>query len=526
MRTFARFVDTTAGELWRASANGKVSKVADKMPRLSTVAFCISGIFWLSQAVSPCSHAVEDKAADDKDQVLFNFAGEAAAKNWTPVKLPEVAEEQPAPTIEIAATKADDGSTGKCLKLIFAGGDWPAVGTTTIPVQGNWKPFQTLRAELTVDRHCVAYFRACQGKPADKAEQPRWQKTMNLLPGRNDVTLLLRHGIGALDPDNGDVTSFIIGMFRPEKGQNLLVENVRLSTDWPPPQVLGWYSPYNHDGYSAAAAREYARTGALPKFKVLGTDLEVADVPDLAKRLKEKWVRPEPTTIEQVEESFRAEFDKLKRDHPKAVLAILRQGEKGWNKSDPDKAYEGWRLVYVNCHGPDGPNPGRENTPEPRDSVEVFMRHRSVLMRADLASIPRDAKVLAARLVITRVQAADLKPPEKPNLWVTEPCNRDWDETAANCYFAKGKPWKGVSGLYYGEDPDFWPVLLSHGPAGGGLVSSWDFTEAVKFWLDGKHANHGFFLHGDSNDYMLMYTPREKEMKRRPAVMVIYEARK
>ena len=59
---------------------------------------------------------------------------------------------------------------------------------------------------------------------------------------------------GSLDPGNGDVTSFVVGMFRPEKGQTLLVGNVRLSPDWPPPKVLGWYSPYNHDGYSAAVA--------------------------------------------------------------------------------------------------------------------------------------------------------------------------------------------------------------------------------------------------------------------------------
>jgi hypothetical protein len=55
-------------------------------------------------------------------------------------------------------------------------------------------------------------------------------------------------------------------------------------------------------------------------------------------------------------------------------------------------------------------------------------------------------------------------------------------------------------GLYYGEDPDFWPVFLTHGPAGGGAVSVWDFTDAVKFWQDGKHPNRGFFLHGDVND--------------------------
>ena len=152
------------------------------------------------------------------------------------------------------------------------------------------------------------------------------------------------------------------------------------------------------------------------------------------------------------------------------------------------------------------------------------MRHRSILTQADLSSIPKGASILAARLVVTRAGAADLKVPEKPNLWVAEPCNRDWDDTSANCYYyAKGKLWKGVSGLFYGDDPDYWPVFLTHGPAGGGAVSEWDFTEAVKFWLDGTHENHGFFLHGDSNDYMRAYTPLAKDIKRRPAILVIYE---
>jgi hypothetical protein len=467
------------------------------------------------------------KAADDKDQVLFNFADDAAVKDWTPVKLPEVEKEQPAPRVEIVAApkaKGEDRPAGKCLKLTFDGGDWPTVGTTRIPVQGNWKSFQTLNAELTVDRQSIAYFRIYQGKPDDKPQRPRWEKTMNLLPGRNDVTLLIRSGIGSMDANKGDISAFVIGMFRPEKGQTLLVSNVRLSTDWPPPKVTGWYSPYNHDGYSTAVAREYQRTGAVTKFKVLGTDMEVDSLPDLAKRLKDKWVKPEAKTIEQVEAEFKMAFDALKQDHPRAVLAILRDGEKGWDPANPEKAYEGWKYVYVNCHGPDGPNRGRENTAAPGETVEVFMRHRSVILRTDLASIPKGAKVLTARLVVTRAGAPDLKVPEKPNLWVAEPCNRDWDETAANCYFyARDKHWKGVSGLYYGADPDFWPIFLTHGPAGGGAVSVWDFGEAVKFWLDGKHANHGFFLHGDSNDYMRMVTPRAKNLKQRPAVMVIYE---
>jgi len=471
----------------------------------------------------------EGKGADVKDQVLFDFADEGTVKDWVAVKLPEVEKDAPAPRIEIvpaARTKDDAGRVGKGLKITFEGGHWSTIGTTKMRVQGNWKEFQTLKAELTVDRPSVAHFRVTQGKPDDQPRQARWEKTMTLLPGRNDVTLLIRQGHGSMDPGKGDVSGFTIGMLRPEKGQTLLVSNIRLSSEWPAPKILGWYSPYNHDGYSAAVAREYARTGAVTRFKVLGTDLEVADLPDLAKRLKDKWVKPEPKTIERVEAEFKAEFDRIKKDHPRAVLALLREGEKGGDPANPERAYEGWKYVYVNCHGPSGPNPGRENTPGPGETVEVFMRHRSILLRPDLAGIPKGASILAARLAITRAAATDLKVPEKPNMWVAEPCNREWDEGSANCYvYAKGKHWKGVSGLYYGDDPDFWPVFLTHGPAGSGAVSTWDFREALKFWVEDKHANHGFFLHGDSNDYMRMYTPKAKNIKQRPTLLVIYEPR-
>ncbi len=460
-----------------------------------------------------------------QDTALFSFEVPASVKDWMPVKLPEVDKEQPAPQIEIV--QAPKEASGKGLRVTFSGGDWPVIGTTKIPSKGNWKAFQTLKAVLTVDRPSVAYFRICQGQPDDKPRQPRWEKTLILQPGRNEATLMIRRGLGSavIDPNKGDITSFLIGMFQPVKGQTLLVENVRLSPDWPPPKVLGWYSPYNHDGYSAAVARDYQRTGALPQFKVLGTDLEVADLPELARKFKDRWVKPEAKTIEQVQADFRAQFEKLRQNHPKAVLAILRDGEKGWNPANPNQAYSGWKTVYLTSHGPDGPNRGRETTQTLQETVEAFMRHRSVLMRADLSSIPRGATILAAKLVVTRSTDKNLKaPPEKPNLWVAEACNRDWDETSANCYFyARGKHWQAVNGLYYGEGPDFWPVFLSHGPAGAGAVSVWDFTEALKFWQDGQHPNQGFFLHGDSNDYMRMYTSRAKEIQQRPALLVIYD---
>ena len=56
-------------------------------------------------------------------------------------------------------------------------------------------------------------------------------------------------------------------------------------------------------------------------------------------------------------------------------------------------------------------------------------------------------------------------------------------------------------------------------------MNDWDFTEAVRYWTDGKHANHGFMLHGDSHDYMIAHAREAKDVKDRPAVLVIYEPR-
>lgn len=459
-------------------------------------------------------------------KLLFDFADPASVRDWAPVKLLGLEREAPTAKIEIVpavSAASDSASAGNCLKITFAGGDWPVIGTTRIPVSGNWQQYQTLKTDITVDRASVAYLRICQGQSNDKEEQPCWQRTLMLQPGRNEVTLLIRKGLNPINPAKGEITSFNIGMFQPAVGQTLMIDNVRLSTDWPAPNVLGWYSPYNHDGYSIAVAREYERTEKIASFKVLGTDIEVADLRELAAKFKESWTKPEAKTIEQVEADFQAEYVNLNQKHPRAVMAILRDGQQGWDSSNPNKVYAGWKTVYISSHGPDGPNRGREQTQQLGETVEAFMRHRSVIMRADLSSIPPGANILAAQFAVTR-GSGSREPPEKPNLWVTEPCNRAWDEATANCYFyAPGKHWKAVNGLYYGADPDYWPVFLSHGPAGSGTVCVWDFTEALKFWQDDKHPNHGFFLHGDSIDYMRMNTSRAKELRDRPAILVIYE---
>src|SRR5262249_8368225 len=152
-------------------------------------------------------------------------------------------------------------------------------------------------------------------------------------------------------------------------------------------------SPHHVDGYSVPNAREYQRTGTFPHFRVLGTDLEVIDARDLGQRLKDSWAKPKPRTIEEVEGEVKAEFQQIKRTHPKAVIIVLREGDKGYDPASPDKVYTGWKVLHINCHGPDGPNSGREKV-SAGPVVEAFMRHRGALIEANLASLPKNAKVL------------------------------------------------------------------------------------------------------------------------------------
>jgi hypothetical protein len=76
--------------------------------------------------------------------------------------------------------------------------------------------------------------------------------------------------------------------------------------------------------------------------------------------------------------------------------------------------------------------------------------------------------------------------------------------------------------MHWDGDADFAPIFLAHGP-GQGKVNAWDFIHAVRYWTSGKHANHGFMLHGDSHDYMIGATREAKDIRQRPAVLVIYE---
>jgi hypothetical protein len=427
---------------------------------------------------------------DDGDRVLFDFDKEEDAAAWSAL--------DSARDPKAALARSSD----KALRITFAGGRWPSVATSAVPE--DWSPWKTLAAEVTVTRPCLIGFQVVQEK--SKRDDgwdgliSRWSRTFFLQPGRNDLRASLEdpsgNGYGLNPKKYGKATALEIFFYAPHPGESVLVGQLRLLRE---------------------------KTAAPPKagrFKVLGTDLEVANIQELAKQRRPQWVKPEPRSVDQIEADFKAQVEALKAEHPKVRFASFREGENG---------YVGWRDAHVNSHGPDTNTEARAKNTGRSETEEAFMRHRSTLHRADLSSIPAGSTILAARFIVVAADTTFEKgrdPRVDANLWVAEPCNRPWVEDEVNAYeYAKDKFWKAVGGMDYGADPDFHPVFAAHGP-GGAPVSSWDFTEAVKFWIEGKHENHGFMLHGDSFHYMgRVHMKDSKEVRNRPALLVAYDSR-
>jgi hypothetical protein len=450
--------------------------------------------------------------APPQEKVLFDFERPADLQAWANLELPDAKDKEPPIRLERATEHATSGKHS--LKLTFAGGRWPTITTTQVPE--DWLPYQTFQADVTVSRPCVVGFTAFQEKSQRgqgwEALISRWTKTAFLQPGTNRVSAPLpQPNDYAINAKWGKVVRFEIFMYAPHDGESIYLDNLRLTTqkDASPPRKV--------------------------RFTVAGTDWEVFGASrygvssaeaaiELGKKLKDRWTPPTARTVVQVEEDFRAHYAELKKQHPRAVLAILRDGEMGYDPAHPEKEYAGWKDAYWSSHGPDGAFVQRAENKGKAPTHEIFMRHRSPLMRVDLASIPPGSKILAARLLIVRAGGLEDRDPSKqPTMWVVEPCNRPWEEYEVNAFeYARDKFWKEVGGFHWGEDPDFLPIFLAYG-SGQGKVNTWDFTEAVHYWTDGRHANHGFMLHGDSHDYVIGHTREAKERKDRPAVLVIYD---
>ncbi|WP_020471025.1 DNRLRE domain-containing protein [Zavarzinella formosa] len=443
------------------------------------------------------------------EKSLYDFENEADLKTWANLELPDAKDKEPPVKFELSGDHATSGKHS--LKLTFAGGLWPTI--TTTQVTQDWLAYKTFKADVFADRHCVIGFtlhqeKSIRGEGWDPVIS-RWTKTVFLKPGKNEIIATLAGANDyAVHAKWGKAVRFEIFMYSPREGESVHVDNIRLGNDKPAPETP-------------------------TKITIAGTDWTVSAVRsssdgcrELGRNVAHFWNKPPVVTVEQIEESFQTKLAEVKKRFPKAVLAVLRDGEKGFDPTKPEQAYAGWKDAYWNSHGPDTAFAERARNRGKSASQEIFMRHRSPLMRVDFSSIPAGSNILAAQLIVTRVseRTGDENNPEKrANMWVVEPCNRPWEEYEVNAFeYAKDKFWKDIGGFQMGEDPDFLPIFLAWGPGRPGKVNAWDFTQAVKYWTDGKHANHGFMLHGDSGDYMTAHTREAAEIKNRPAVLVIY----
>jgi hypothetical protein len=465
--------------------------------------------FVLLLPVLTCSVRAADKPAV---RMLFDFEDAADLKAWANLELADAKEKEPPAKIELSTDHATSGK--RSLKITFAGGRWPTI--TTTQVLDDWLPYNTFQADVTVNRPCLVGFTALQEKSKRgdgyDLSVTRWTKTAFLRTGTNHVSASIHPpNDNAISAKWGKVVRFEIFMYNPHDGESIYVDNIRLKSE------------------------KEAGPSSKVRFTVAGTDWELfgtssgtsnasaSAVMELGKKLKDRWTKPEAMTVDQIEKEVKDQYAELKKKHPRAVLAILRDGEKGYDPAQPDKVYAGWKDAHINSHGPDGCFVGRAHNSGKAGTLEIFMRHRTALLRVDLSSIPKGAEILAARLIIVRASSGKNQNAEQANMWVVEPCNRPWEEYEVNAFqYAKDKFWKEIGGFDWGDDADFSPIFLAHGP-GQPKVNNWDFAEAVRYWTSGKHANNGFMLHGDSKDYMMAYAREATEIKDRPAVLVIYE---
>lgn len=409
-----------------------------------------------------CLPAGADQPAE---RILFDFEEATDLKAWTNLGLADEKVKEPAAAIE---RSMDNVTSGKhSLKITFDGGSWPAITTTSVPA--DWNAWHTFKADVTVSRACVIGFTVLQERSQRgenyEAAMSRWARTAFLAAGKNQLSFALRPSTGnVLDPKRGKVVRFEIFMYNPRKGEAIFIDNIRLTM---------------------AKEKEPA---AKMTFIVAGTDwvldgvntsgvLSAGAVMELGKKLKPSWTKIEERSVPQLEEEFAAQYRALKKQHPRAVMAILRDGEKGYDPVQPDKVYAGWKDAYWSSHGPDGLYRTRADNRSQAGTQEIFMRHPSPLMRVDLASIPTGSHILAARLIVVRATVDGRDASNNPTMWVVEPCNRLWEEHEVNAFqYAKDKFWKQVGGFTGGRTPISCRCFLRMVPAAArsiGGTSPW-----------------------------------------------------
>ena len=245
--------------------------------------------------------------------VLYDFEAKDGLAGWENLVLPGEKEREPAVKMEQVSEHAASGK--QSLKLTFAGGNWPTVTTTN--VEDAWLRYQTFHADVFAPRACLVGFTVFQEK-SQRGEGwdpliSRWTKTALLQKGENHITAALpQPNDYAIHAKWGKVVRFEIFLYAPHEGESIYIDKISLSSEKLPPPVE-------------------------TTFTVAGTDIRLtgkssADaVIALGKQFKDKWKPPQSQSVAQVEEQMRASLTELKKTHPRAVLAIFRDGEKGYD---------------------------------------------------------------------------------------------------------------------------------------------------------------------------------------------------
>ena len=489
------------------------------LPKQKTPAFRPQYLFWLLLFLPLSAYCA--------DTIVFDFKDDTSLSGCRQFVDEKSKSTEPALKFSLSEENAAAGS--RALKLEFDGGFKPCVALKIPEASANDFFSPTLIANVFVSRACVVGFRLLpEGGVVGKC----WEKLARLEPGMNKVNALLVPDIKA-----GAPKELHIYMYTPKKGETAYFSRIGISST--PIRVEGAYSQFNPGGMIGGTAN-FAR---LEKgFKILGTDIEAGAGKDLVSAWKDlglkirnikKWPSIEAQGVEQSEQEFRAKFEEIKKDRPKAVMSLFRQDDAGFDPANPSQKYSGWSDAELQGHDPAaGYANNAMNCRGSNPSSELFVRRRCCLMKAELATIPAGSEILKATLLLVRTGKADGQQYKNYSntVWAAEACNRKWSENEVNCIeYAKDKFWKEIDGMYWnGDDPDFLPLIISC-QVGCGFdgAQRWDFTEAVKYWTGGKNENNGFCLYGlgagGAFDYMHIHTKEAVNLKDRPALLVIYE---
>jgi hypothetical protein len=162
-------------------------------------------------------------ADEPAEKVVYDFEDPAGITTWSG-SAPPGGDKEPPVKVEQSRDHATAGTHS--LKLTFAGGRWPTVGTDD--VSQDLLAYKTFKADVTVSRSCVVGFTLLQEKsrPGDgwEAVISRWTTTAFLKPGKNEVVAsLLSPNDYAVHPKWGKAVRFEVFMYNPHEGESIWV---------------------------------------------------------------------------------------------------------------------------------------------------------------------------------------------------------------------------------------------------------------------------------------------------------------